>query len=391
MTQVEIRRIDGAELLEVSHLLRDYSFWPSPPLPQLSDSAGIYTGLTDDIHLALYEDGKALACASFTPLNQHVRSEIVKSGGVWGVATHPAGRRQGYARQLLLALLDIMKQEGMAFSSLYPFRESFYDRLGYTNFPHALKVRFPVAVLTRLLKQDFGGKVELLPLAEGFAEWRAFLARQQVRLPGMVLFTETTANVKLKTEPLWLAIARVNGEVTGMMLYKLKGRSEGMSVSGFYYENSRGLYLLLEWIARHADQAEAVEIKLPAGELPETWVPDLYPQVEWYSPPMGRVVDVSRLNGLQSGPGRFSARIIDRQCPWNEGSYTFESVDGLLQVTPTSQAECELSIQALTGLLYGTHRPESFELRGWGNPDPAVQSTMSGMFPPQLPYMHETF
>lgn len=150
---------------------------------------------------------------------------------------------------------------------------------------------------------------------------------------------------------------------------------------------------MLEWIACHADQAGTAELKLAPGELPETWLPDINPQPGSFGPPMGRVLDISRIGGLKAGPGKFSARIIDRQCPWNEGAYTFEAVDGLLQVSPlaSGQAECELAIQGLSALLFGTHRPDSFELRGWGNPGSATQETMARMFPPQLPYLHEVF
>ena len=46
--------------------------------------------------------------------------------------------------------------------------------------------------------------------------------------------------------------------------------------------------------------------------------------------PMGRVVDVAGLGGMDTGPGGFSARITDPLCPWNEGLWRFETVDGLL-------------------------------------------------------------
>ena len=177
------------------------------------------------------------------------------------------------------------------------------------------------------------------------------------------------------------------------MSYQLKGDHGEMVVSRFYYHTAQGLYLLLDWIARHADQASTVEIKLPPGELPETWLADLDIQFGAFDAPMGRVLDIGRLDGLglQAGPGRFSARILDPQCPWNEGIYTFEEKDGQLKVSQSGQAECELSIQALSGLLFGTHRPELFALRGWGNPGPDTQATMTKMFPPQLPYLHEVF
>jgi hypothetical protein len=47
---------------------------------------------------------------------------------------------------------------------------------------------------------------------------------------------------------------------------------------------------------------------------------------------MGRVVDVARIGGMETGPGGFTARVSDPLCPWNEGVWRFETVDGKLQV-----------------------------------------------------------
>jgi hypothetical protein len=112
---------------------------------------------------------------------------------------------------------------------------------------------------------------------------------------------------------------------------------------------------------------------------------------------MGRVVDEAQIgaNGVRTGPGCFSARITDPLCPWNEGVWRFETVDGVLQVGSAEGAEsapdCALSIQALETLVYGTHDPGDFAFRGWGAPSTQVQATMRAMFPRMLPHVHEIF
>lgn len=100
------------------------------------------------------------------------------------------------------------------------------------------------------------------------------------------------------------------------------------------------------------------------------------------------------LSGMKTGPGRFAARIRDPLCSWNErgdGAWQFETVDGCLQISPSDRPECELTIQGLGALIYGTHDPADFVFRGWGNPPAAVQATMQTMFPARLPYLHEYF
>ena len=145
----------------------------------------------------------------------------------------------------------------------------------------------------------------------------------------------------------------------------------------------------------HTDQASQAEIWLAPFEQPEAWLSDMQVKTEsQVRVPMGRVLDVSRLgapSGVQVGSGCFSAQITDLLCPWNEGLWRFESADGVLQVTRADEADCDLSIQALTSLVYGTHDPDDFAIRGWGNPSPAMQAIMRTMFPPMTPYLHEYF
>ena len=95
--------------------------------------------------------------------------------------------------------------------------------------------------------------------------------------------------------------------------------------------------------------------------------------------------------GIRTEPGSFAVQITDPLCPWNEGTWRFQTVDGELQVNPAETADCTVSIQALTTLVYGTHDPGDFCLRGWGNPSSRVQGTMREMFPRLLPYMHDMF
>jgi hypothetical protein len=71
--------------------------------------------------------------------------------------------------------------------------------------------------------------------------------------------------------------------------------------------------------------------------------------------------------------------------------WQFETVDGLLRVNPGVAADCDLSIQALAALIYGTHDPVDFRLKDWGNPSAEVEDTMRAMFPPAMPYLHESY
>jgi hypothetical protein len=140
------------------------------------------------------------------------------------------------------------------------------------------------------------------------------------------------------------------------------------------------------------DQADRVEIWLPADEHPDLWLPDIQVKIESaIRAAMSRVLNVEKIGGMKVGEGGFSAQVIDPLCPWNEGTWGFESSEGKLKVEKTSKAECQLTVQGLTAFIAGTHDPQDFPLRGWGNPEPVLQSTMRKMFPRLSPFMHENF
>jgi predicted acetyltransferase len=394
MTRTTIRQLQGDEMLEAMYPLTNYAFHASPPLPDKDEWKEFVKHREGVTCLALFEGKAPVACVVSSAMTQNVRGALFGMGGVWAVATHPAARRKGYCRRLMARLLVSIHESGRPLSGLYPFRESFYERLGYVAFPLPRKVRFAPAVLAPLVKKDLGGEVELVLIGDGFDAYRDYLRRRRQRTHGMAML-DFGDKVSAQRNRFWLALARIEGEVAGLMLYDLKGEEETQfrfRAVRFYYDTSQARYLLLQWIARHIGQADQIELWLAPSELPEMWLADMQITTEMmHEGPMGRIVDVAQIGGMCSGPGRFTARIADPHCPWNKGVWRFETVDGALKIGTAKKADCDLSVQALAALVYGTHDSGDFAFRGWGNPPPKVQAAMRAMFPPLLPHMHEMF
>ncbi|MFO7743394.1 MAG: GNAT family N-acetyltransferase [Anaerolineae bacterium] len=395
MTQTTIRRMSTEEVLGPLFRLTSYSLHPSPPFRDEDDWADIIRGRKGVVYFAMLEGDEAVATVAGSAMTQQVRGELYDASGVWGVVTDPAARGKGYCRRLIASLLAAHRDEGRPLSCLYPFRASFYERLGYVKLPLPLRVRFDPKVLLPLLKKDLGGEVELMLIGDGYDTYRSYLSRLQRRIHGMAMFVHGEKERAQRTNRSWLAVAKVDGEVVGLMLYRLEGQEVTqftLRAHRFYYDNSRAKYLLLQWISRHVDQASEVELWLSPFERPETWLADLHVSAESFARgPMGRVVDVAGLAGMEIGPGRFTARVSDPLCPWNEAVWRFETEDGRLRVGPGNQADSELTIQAMAALIYGTHDPADFVFRNWGDPPEALRATMRTMFPPQVPYLHEMF
>ncbi len=395
MAEVEIRRLDGEDMIEVMHQLNTYAFRATPPVPDRETWAEPVRRRAGATYMAVFEDGRPMAGAVTTPQTHNVRGKLFKTAGLWGVATLPEGRRKGYSRQAIGRLMENDRQLGRVFSTLYPFRESFYEKMGYVGFPYTLVAKLSPHTLAQALKLDVEGEVQRLPIAEAYPIYRAYLEKIRAEIHGMTLFDFPDVETVRKNNPFWLAVARVNGAVEGLILYSLQGEEItkfNMRCWRFYYSTSRARYLLLGWVARHVDQADRAELRLAPYERPNTWLADLELKTELATwGPMGRILAVDGIGGMQAGQGAFTARMFDPMCPWNEGIWRFEGVDGALNVSAAAQAQCDLTIQGLSGLVYGVTDPQDLRYRGWGNPEPDVQQAMRSLFPSMSPHLHEEF
>ena len=221
------------------------------------------------------------------------------------MATAAAARRRGYRRQVIAALLAAGHDDGQAFSNLYPFRESFYERLGYVTLPQTRIARFAPSAVTSLLGRDLGGRIELALIGDGpmptATTWHACGndARHGLlrpRRPG-----------RGRAQPQLAGAGGGRGQTVGLMLYDLKGDEPTkflFRALRFYYDSAQGRTLLLQWIARHVDQADRVELWLAPDEQPETWLADLQVKTESDTlAPLGRVLDVAGSGGWRLGRG----------------------------------------------------------------------------------------
>lgn len=391
---IAIRQVEGQEMLDIMYVLDNYAFRPTPPFPNREEWEERMQTRKGPVYYALFEGQDAVAIAACPTMIQNVRGKLFKMGGFADVSTHPKARRKGYSRQLIQYAFEQLKNDGRVVSSLYPFRESFYERLGYATFPQSRKAIFETANLAPLLQQDLGGEVEMVLSGEGYDAYHAFVQQMLPGVHGMAMF-EDPQKESASSNRTWLVLVRNRDDLVGVMEYSTKGdemMNYTLQVRRFYYKTSQGKYLLLAWLARHIDQATKAELWLPVYEQPNTWFLDIRPKLEpIFVAPMGRVLDIAGIGGMAVGPGSFTAQITDPYCPWNNSTWKFEGVNGTLEVTPTSNAECSLSIQGLSALVYGVNDPADFAIRGWGNPSSELISIMQAMFPPQLPYLHEYY
>lgn len=390
----EIRQITIDTMIKDYAPLHRYAFFTSPPIDVSSYET--QTPLYNDATiLGMFEDDEAVATALSLPMTQNVRGNILSMGGVAGVTSKPTTRRKGYVKRLMLALFDKMHAQGHAVSTLYPFRESFYERLGYTIFNHLKAVKFKTSDMKPLLDMPLLGSVDYMNQKVGWDFARDVVYDMQAMTHGMGVFSPEPLQYLYGGDDRWLAIARDDaGTVIGTMAYKITEFFGVFEVQRFFVKNTLARYLLLQFIAKHIDQVHDVHIKnLPPTARPETWFSDLSVKADpdiWLTP-MGRVLDIRRLEGIPVGDGTITLDVDDPFCNWNTGTFTLSAVDGALNVTGGSDADCKLTIQGLSALVYGSHDLHDFQWRGWGTLSSDHMTTLSTMFPPASPFLLASF
>lgn len=397
MTTPEIRLIPPDERLEIIPPMTGYAFTENPPLPSADDKElqAFYNSRKDDDFYALYADDKPVASLMNGRGAHNLRGQMTEVGMVWGVSVYPEVRRRGYARALVQRMFVDMRESGTAISTLYPFRESFYERLGYVSYPSAYKITVDAAALVPIQQWHLPGEVTRhLSTEDGLVdEFYDFMQRFHATQHGMTLPARSTYDWIFKDYERWMAFARVDGEIVGVMNYGVKPYLGPMDVGRMLWTTMAGRALMLEWIARHVDHVGEVTIhQVPPDTNPRTWLADTQIKVKLESAPMARLVDILGLNGMPAGPGQVTIALQDPYLPAHEGTYSLKSTDGTLEVEKTTDiVECTLSVQALTALVYGIRDPAEFALRGWGDPTPDVQATLQQMFPATQPYMFAKF
>jgi len=396
-----IREVFDDERFTVSRALADYAFGASPstatPEERQRNLESLQKYATASRFFVSFAGESPQATAVMMTMTENIRGKILPMSGVSSVASLPTGRRQGHVRNVLTRIFQEMRAEGNVISTLYPFRESFYERMGYVPFPRPRYIGFDPANLAPLVKQPKSGSIDQLPFSEGWELWRSFIEQQQLTTHGFSL-RDRSYDVRNKDENThWTAIARDDaGEIVGMLVFKITGYTERLEVHRFYTTNVLGRYLLLDWIGRHVDQVKIATICLPPDVFPETWYRDLNATVTTDDPhawaaPSGRIIDVRGLTGIGAGDGEITVRIEDEFAAWNTGVFTFTGANGELTVTEGGEPQTTLTIQGLAALVFAGYDPASYVYRGWGDPDAASQATLAAIFPPAAPFLHELF
>jgi predicted acetyltransferase len=388
---MEYRQITAAERTGTMFPLQAYAFMPSPSTAE--DEAAYRRRMRyfeTAVSLVAEEDGRTLAGVGGFRMRQNVRGLVHGMAGVASVSSHPSARRRGLVRELLNRLLSQMRDEGCAVSALYPFRPSFYGRFGYVGIPRGRTVTFAPEGLAHLTRAQLPGEVERLSNEDGFAAYDGLVERLLTERHGFALFDEVRT-AGFREDQVWVAVARVDGEVVGAVRYRIEDWGGDLVASDLLTTGSLGRALLLQFFARHADQVGRVVLTTSADETPELWGED-FPvvttgEVKYPQRPgaMVRVLDMAGLDGTPVGDGDVTIEITGDR--WIGGIWRLAAENHRLSVTEGTNPTTSLTAAGFSALLYGVLDPMEVFTRGLGEFNPAL----AALFPRRMPYIFAAF
>ena len=393
---MEFRQISAAERTEAMFPLQTYAFLPSP---WPADEEEAYRRRTPffetTVSLVAEEEGRALACVAALRMQQNVRGLVHDMAGVASVASHPDARRRGLVRGLLERLLRQTREEGCAVSALYPFRPSFYARFGFVGIPRHRTAAFAPEGLAHLVRADLPGTVERLSMRDGFAAYQEINRRLLGERHGFAVFDDVRSE-EFRDDKYWVAVARVEGEVVGVVRYRLAQYGGDLIASNLLATGSLGRALLLQFFSRHVDQAARVVVTLGPDEVPELWGTDFAVTTEGrvsfprHGGAMVRVLDMEALTGSTAGAGDVTVEITGDELVG--GVWRLTGDGGRLTVAKgTANPQATLSVAGFSGLLYGVLDPIEVLTRGLGTVEPTAIDPLTSLFPRHMPYICADF
>lgn len=404
-----IRAVSGEELLTTAYPLWAYAFQSSPVPDETVERwrTELASGEGEDdprVNLVAFGGGEAEAVVGGISMRHNVRGSVFPMVGISGVATHPKARRRGHVRTLLTQMHEQMRDSGHVLSTLYPFRQSFYERFGYVGFPKPRDIRLEARGLERMLRVEVPGEVSIHRIGEVFDDYYSLLQTLLGERHGFSVFTRAGTVGVAKENKHWIALARHDGEIVGALLYRTNGFGEELQGRQLLTRGPIGRTLLLQWLARHHDQYSSFTFELPPDERPDLWYVDLAYDDQTkvsgpnHSAPMGRVLSVPGLAGIATGSARATIEVVDD--PFVAGTWTLDGRGGTLEVASGSAsggngagtgATARLTSHGLAAVVYGVIDPAELTLQGYGTVDAETAQALRTMFPPAAPYLFSGF
>ena len=319
-------------------------------------------------------DGRPASACSVTRTTVARNDKDLSCGCVAVVATLPEHRRTGAASRLMTDVLGTMRDEGLAISALYAFREPFYRKFGYATCGWRWQIKCPAHRLPRI---DGGLPVRQVSAKDSPSLDPVYTSFARAR-SGSFMRTEADWKDRLGKRP---PSIYAFGEPAEAYLWVNLSDFWGEAVVGeVAWTSSRGHASVLAFLSGIAASQSTVTWCEPRDGL---FVPHYLDQaisVALHRPTMFRLIDLplslAPFLGEETG---LVLRVSDQLAPWNQGLWRLgDSVERITEGDP----DAEMGIDVLAQLVLG--ECSAWQLASVGllkATSPAVVERLGRLFP----------
>lgn len=309
-----------------------------------------------------FNDDKLTSYIMVNKFKSEVFGHHVPMAGIGYVASYPEYRGQGHISKLMKEILNDLHDEGIPFTNLAPFSESFYRHYGFSNSIYQKEYRFSGGALRtfKLPRTDhvIRGKWDDLMVQNGV-----------IQLYERQLHTDDERNTVIREAWWWNRMDTYyhnrniavyidsNGRPISYLIYRIQG--DVFLADELYSITAKGLVSLLGFMGSHAGAIKEFRMTLPEHSL----IGELFPEqnqlkISLYPYMMSRIVDFAKMitymKPLQEGT--FNLEVIsDDQCPWNIGVWQMTNKDSKVSCKQIEDGLVDFSgpITAWTQVLLG--------------------------------------
>ena len=331
-----------------------------------------------------------------------LRGEPVEVVGITGVSSPPEHRRRGLVRRLMADSLAECRDRGIPLSALWPFKYSFYRRLGWAVSNTYATQEFPVDAIA-FAREDRPEAGEFVRLEAD--DWARLSAVRAAHGAGYELTVDRTEEWWRKrvfsgwdTDPYVYGYER-DGDLRGYLVYRISSGDDGRTLRAWdaAFVDHAARLALLGFIADHDSQVSRVFLYGP----PDETLLDLVPEPDEVdlavkAGPMVRLVDVAP--ALEAHPypdadGDVVLEVSDPLCDWNEGRFAVTVSGGEATVAETDDdPDAVLDVGTLSQLSVGYRAVDDLATTGeLSAATPGAIDHLDRLFPPRNPFLREGF
>ena len=300
------------------------------------------------------EDGTLMACIINNDFSVRFDGQIVKMGGIGGVATLPEYRYGGAVKATLAEILRTARAEGEIISSLYPFSHEFYRKAGYEQFLPLKEYHFQPG-LVRGYKHTgwtkrIGPEGDLSGMKAVYAEfaknYNMMFEREDDRYRRGNPFKDGQFTMLLGDE-----------RGARAYLYYRTDKEDGknvLNVRDIAFADAEGFRMCLGYLGRMSADYALIRMMLPEDIPLRYMIPTPYDMtISTREQPMARLTNAEKALALMKKPegAVFTVKVEDDFLPENSGCY---QVSGEGVVRTEGAADIEVSSRALTLLTLGS-------------------------------------